>query len=109
MKANRTSELKSALIASPRTLLVITAEWCGHCKILAPEMETVERYLLRNTHQTGLQRVDEAEIDREFCKQMGVTGYPSILLVSHGSVVHVFKGPRNAAAIINFAVATSIF
>ncbi|KAK9062091.1 hypothetical protein SSX86_019276 [Deinandra increscens subsp. villosa] len=80
------------------------APWCGHCKSLAPEYEQAASVLSSHDPPVALAKVDaNAEENKGLAEQFGIQGFPTIkILKNGGDVVQDYKGPREAAGIIDF-------
>ncbi|KAF2118384.1 protein disulfide-isomerase MPD1 precursor [Lophiotrema nucula] len=79
------------------------APWCGHCQNLKPAYEKAAKSL------AGLAKVAavncDDEVNKPFCGQMGVQGFPTLKIVRPGKKpgkpnVEDYQGPREAKAII---------
>ncbi|OAL55738.1 thioredoxin-domain-containing protein, partial [Pyrenochaeta sp. DS3sAY3a] len=80
------------------------APWCGHCKNLKPAYETAAKSL------AGIAKVAAVNCDEEmnkpFCGQMGVQGFPTLKLVRPSKkpgkpTVEDYQGPRSAKGIVD--------
>lgn len=80
------------------------APWCGHCKNLKPAYETAAKSL------AGIAKVAAVNCDEEmnkpFCGQMGVQGFPTLKIVRPGKkpgkpTVEDYQGERSAKGIVN--------
>jgi len=81
------------IMAGPITLVVVTAEWCGHCQELKPKYDNI---MANSRHTIQNVAVDET-MSQEFndaltksipsAKPLEVSGFPSLLLVDSKGVV----------------------
>ncbi|KAF1912458.1 hypothetical protein BDU57DRAFT_542293 [Ampelomyces quisqualis] len=80
------------------------APWCGHCKNLKPAYETAAKSL------AGIAKVAAVNCDEEmnkpFCGQMGVQGFPTLKIVRPGKkpgkpTVEDYQGERSAKGIVS--------
>lgn len=84
----------------------ITAEWCGHCKSLAPVWETVKTKLPGCVDFS----MDETEMDvkkAEFKKNYNVelpdvAGFPTIYKLDHSNKIAIYGGSRDADSIVSW-------
>ncbi|KAH7336668.1 hypothetical protein BKA65DRAFT_37962 [Rhexocercosporidium sp. MPI-PUGE-AT-0058] len=83
------------------------APWCGHCKNLQPAYEKAAANL------QGLAKVAAIDCDEEmnkpFCGQMGVQGFPTLKIVRPGKtpgkpIVEPYEGPRTAKGIVDAVI-----
>ncbi|KAL2063813.1 hypothetical protein VTL71DRAFT_5618 [Oculimacula yallundae] len=83
------------------------APWCGHCKNLQPAYEKAAANL------QGLAKVAAIDCDEEmnkpFCGQMGVQGFPTLKIVKPGKtpgrpIVESYDGPRTAKGIVDAVI-----
>ena len=107
--------------AVPKLVLgKIYAEWCGHCKILAPKWEIIEQELPKRfpiTSKPLVYKVEESNMDdsklgletmnpylanpSEKVEVQG--GYPTIFKIVNGQVSY-FDGPREIGPIITWSM-----
>ena len=81
------------IMAGPITLVVVTAEWCGHCQELKPKYDNI----MANSHHTIQNVAVDETMSQEFndaltksipsAKPLEVSGFPSLLLVDSKGVV----------------------
>ncbi|KAL1657280.1 hypothetical protein SLS61_000325 [Didymella pomorum] len=80
------------------------APWCGHCKSLKPAYEKAAQSL------AGIAKVAAVNCDEEmnkpFCGQMGVQGFPTLKIVRPGKktgkpTIEDYQGPRSAKGIVD--------
>ncbi|KAF2662864.1 protein disulfide-isomerase MPD1 precursor [Lophiostoma macrostomum CBS 122681] len=80
------------------------APWCGHCQNLKPAYETAAKSLA-GIAKVAAVNCDE-EVNKPFCGQMGVQGFPTLKIVKPGKklgkpVVEDYQGPRAAKGIVD--------
>lgn len=77
------------------------AEWCGHCKSMAPDYEIVAD-TFKNVKGVKIVKV-EADKEKEVANKYGVRGFPTLKFFPAGSTTPVdYEGGRTADDIINF-------
>ena len=91
-------DLEVALLTEERLLLDVYAVWCGPCKLLSPEVDTIARVL------GGKVRVCKFDSEQEpggpeLATSLGIGGLPTLLFLSEGEVVHRLEGALSAARI----------
>ncbi|KAF2634974.1 thioredoxin-domain-containing protein [Massarina eburnea CBS 473.64] len=80
------------------------APWCGHCKNLQPQYEKAAKSLA-GIAKVAAVNCDE-EINKNFCAQMGVQGFPTLKIVRPSKktgkpTVEDYQGQRQAKAIVD--------
>ncbi|KAF1839989.1 protein disulfide-isomerase MPD1 precursor [Cucurbitaria berberidis CBS 394.84] len=80
------------------------APWCGHCKNLKPAYETAAKSLA-GIAKVAAVNCDE-EINKPFCGQMGVQGFPTLKIVRPSKKpgkpkVEDYQGARSAKGIVD--------
>jgi protein disulfide-isomerase A6 len=108
LQTNQPLRLSSTYIRTASTALLTHARfyapWCGHCKNLKPAFETAAKSL------AGIAKVAAVNCDEEmnkpFCGQMGVQGFPTLKLVRPSKkpgkpTVEDYQGPRSAKGIVD--------
>jgi len=69
-------EVKSFLATGG--LVMVFAEWCGHCKAMMPALEAAS-----NEPNTRIGKFDGTK-DQKFMQEQGIRGFPTILLKGSG-------------------------
>lgn len=93
--------------STPYTLVLFYAPWCGHCHNFVPELRA-----LASAYEAAGEDVKrrltigklDADAHRELGEQFGVTGFPTILLLSQDSTkehIH-FTSKRKASVLSQF-------
>ncbi|KAF2132828.1 disulfide isomeras-like protein [Dothidotthia symphoricarpi CBS 119687] len=80
------------------------APWCGHCKNLKPAYETAAKSLAGIAKVAAINCDDE--VNKPFCGQMGVQGFPTLKIVRPGKkpgkpIVEDYQGARSAKGIVD--------
>ncbi|KAJ4402915.1 hypothetical protein N0V91_006826 [Didymella pomorum] len=80
------------------------APWCGHCKSLKPAYEKAAQSLAGIAKVAAI-NCDE-EMNKPFCGQMGVQGFPTLKIVRPGKkagkpTIEDYQGPRSAKGIVD--------
>ncbi|GAA0141037.1 chaperone [Lithospermum erythrorhizon] len=82
-------------------LVEFYAPWCGHCKKLAPEYETLGASF-KKAKSVLIGKVDCDE-HKDVCQKYGVSGYPTIQWFPKGSLEpKKYQGARTADALTEF-------
>merc|ERR1712093_30661 len=76
------------------------APWCGHCKRLAPDYETLATELKGEESPAVVAKVDATEATA-VASQYGVRGYPTLIFFRNGNQIK-YEGDRSVAAMKTF-------
>jgi thiol-disulfide isomerase/thioredoxin len=82
------NELNKRIKMGPVTLVLVYADWCGHCQHFKPMMEKLEN-LPGRTVQTA--RVREDVFPNSSLSSAKIEGYPTLMLVKKNGEVQSFK------------------
>jgi thiol-disulfide isomerase/thioredoxin len=85
------SELDKRIRKGPLTLVLVYADWCGHCQSFKPMMEQLESCPERSI-QTA--RVREDMFPQSSISSAKIEGYPTLLLVKQSGEVASFKNDQ---------------
>jgi thiol-disulfide isomerase/thioredoxin len=85
------------VLSLPRAVVMIHADWCGHCKATMPQWEQAAA-----ASSVPFALVD-GDKSTELIEKWGVRGFPTILLIERGVVVQRYEGDRSASSIAEFA------
>jgi thiol-disulfide isomerase/thioredoxin len=97
------SELKAKEESKEKTLVLLYADWCGHCKDLDPvwakaSSKSNGRMIQRNVGAKDPPPEKEAE-NKAIMDKYGVEGFPTIILLQNGKAVP-YEGPRTVEAFL---------
>lgn len=77
--------------SSGRRIVVFKAEWCSHCKALAPVIQLLQ------AQGVPIESIEApVAYTQEWFAKNGVTGFPTICELHNDRVVHIFTGRRTA-------------
>lgn len=93
-----TDENFESEIAQGVTLVDFHADWCGPCRMLAPELETVAQDLQEGVSIAKL----DIDANSKTAGQYQVTSVPTMIVFKDGKEVNKIIGLRDAAAIKEF-------
>lgn len=91
------SNFDSEVLKSDIPVLVdFWAEWCGPCRMVAPEVEKIEK------EKAGSLKVGKLNVDenRETAIRYGITSIPSLLLFKNGQMVKKLVGAMSKDRIL---------
>lgn len=85
-----------------KTLVLFYADWCGHCKRLAPEWASLE-----NSNDTDVQLVKiNGDENKELMNKFEVDGFPTIYFLPRGLSNHTervqYQGGRTVDELLKF-------
>ncbi len=81
-------ELKKRITKGPLTLVLVYADWCGHCQSFKPKMEELEKCEGRSI-QTA--RIRDDMLPKSMLSNAKIEGYPTLMLVKKNGEVANFK------------------
>jgi thiol-disulfide isomerase/thioredoxin len=82
------SELSKRIATGPLTLVLVYADWCGHCQRFKPMMDKLEACPQRSI-QTA--RIRDDVFPKSSLASAKIEGYPSLMLVNQSGEVTAFK------------------
>ena len=90
-------ELNEELKASDKKLIVFSAEWCGPCKILKPNLEKAEEMV----EGVKIIKADVSE-NEDSTKDFSIKNIPTCVLINKGKEVARFHGVKSPEEIKKF-------
>lgn len=90
-----------------KMLILVHAEWCGHCKKFMPTWkEFINKY--KSNPVMGVGTINDASLKGEYEKiktKYEINGYPTLLVVdtTTGEKLSVYEGERTISALEEFA------
>ena len=94
------SELKKS--ENGKNLLLVYADWCGHCKTLKPIW--LEASKEANKDSTKMWMVNcggDSEEEKKIMKEYQIDGFPTILIFHNGGYVSNYTGGRTKEDLLN--------
>jgi thiol-disulfide isomerase/thioredoxin len=89
-------------VAVVRPVMVkLYEEWCGHCKKMKKHFQFISNLAADTINNAALLEVECSKVPNNFCSDMGVEGFPTIVLVYQGRVMK-YTGARNQEAMAEF-------
>jgi thiol:disulfide interchange protein len=88
------NDLKNIIETGPITLVLVYADWCGHCTRFK---ENVWNTLSKKKHSANLASIHHDQLENTILKDAKIKGYPSILVVGQDGKPAVFKGPEGSS------------
>jgi hypothetical protein len=89
-------DLEKSLKIGPITIVLIYADWCGHCTRFK---EDVWSKLTSKPHNVNLASIHHDQLEKTSLRNANIKGYPSVLVVGKDGKPAVFNGdedPTNA-------------
>jgi thioredoxin-like negative regulator of GroEL len=84
--------LETMIKRGPITLVLIYADWCGHCTRFK---DAVWNELIDRPRKANLASIHHDQLDKTLLKDAKIKGYPSVLVVGKDGKPAVFKGPED--------------
>lgn len=98
------SESEFQKIVSPTTgtdaLVVFVADWCGHCKNMKPDLEEVCKMVSIPVYKVTFD--DKQPWMRHVMQQLGIEGFPALVLFKQGQKPKMAAGYRPKDEILKF-------
>jgi thiol-disulfide isomerase/thioredoxin len=88
--------------------MIITADWCGHCHALMPEIKKIKDFFQSHANTAKFEHVDSGSVEPAFLSSIGVRAFPTILLMKFDEAYTEYEGARAFSSIVNFATSTSM-
>lgn len=104
--ASRTEQFQSAGGSSGKKLILVHAQWCGHCKtLLAPDGS----WSLMKERLPGVQIEEYDESSHpDLVRHLDVTGFPDIRLVDADmNTVAKYMGDRSSDSLVDFVLSNT--
>lgn len=92
------NELTEKIKVDEKTLVLFSAEWCGPCKVLKPNMESVEEEL-KDSYSFVKADISENE---ENTKRFGIKNIPTCILIQGDKEISRFSGVKTPDQIKKF-------
>lgn len=83
-------------VNAEKEIVIVKAEWCGHCKTAAPEFEKISK------NGKIPVRILDADKNKDEVNTLNVKGYPTILFMENG-VSTEYSGQRTCSAVLTAA------
>lgn len=85
------NELDKRIAIGPVTLVLVYADWCGHCQRFKPQMSQLENMSGRSVQ---VARVRDDVFPKSNLSKNKISGYPSLMLVKQNGEAISFKEPN---------------
>jgi thiol-disulfide isomerase/thioredoxin len=89
-------------IAAVRPVFIkMYEDWCGHCKKMKKHFQFISNLAADSVNNATFMEIECSKVPNDFCGDMGVEGFPTIVLVYQGKVMK-YAGERNQGAMSEF-------
>lgn len=83
-------------------MLLIHAEWCGHCKRFLPIYQQLNQKLNHTRVAFPLFSIEDKSITPELSTSLDFQGYPTLKFVDkHGFLIEEYNGDRDMGSLLN--------
>jgi len=82
----------------PAALIIVTVDWCSHCRDLKPKIPAIERAL----GSTARVYTVDGDAQPARVREFGVDGFPTILYKATNGTLYTYNGPRDPRSIRSF-------
>lgn len=96
LKKHLTSKYNQTGGSNKKTLTLIKAEWCGHCKQFKPIWDDLASKIKYINF-----KVLDSELNKDSIEKYNISGYPSIFLEDNNNIKE-YTGSRTIESIKNF-------
>jgi thiol-disulfide isomerase/thioredoxin len=79
-----------------KQIIIVKADWCGHCKKAAPEFEKIAK------NGKIPVKILDADKNKDEVNALNVKGYPTILFMENGNKTE-YSGQRTCSAVMTAA------
>jgi thioredoxin 1 len=91
-------ELNEVISTEGKKLIVFSAEWCGPCRVLKPNLEKVQESL---TESIEIIKADISK-NEDSTKFFGIKNIPTCVLIENGKEISRFHGVKSPEDIKKF-------
>lgn len=79
-------------------MLLVKAEWCGHCSRFMPTYQRLTQRLGKNF---PCAYIDESDMTHELSDSLGVRGFPTIIFFDkYGRIIEHYNGSRDESELL---------
>ena len=101
--ANAQPTLGPTLSNEPKHKIVLYyAMWCGYSRAFLPQWQEFVTWAKTNFNKITVDSVRCEDGNTSVCQEMGITGYPSVVLYLKDGTQHKFNGPRTSDGLKEF-------
>jgi thioredoxin 1 len=98
MKIINSDELTEIIKEKNKTLVLFSADWCGPCKILSPNLEKIEEEIGK---KLIIVKADISEIG-DYTQKYGIRNIPTCVLIEGENEISRFSGVKKPEEIKTF-------
>lgn len=83
-------------------MLLIHADWCGHCKTFKPVYRQLDKKLNSSGNAFPLLAIEDTYITKQLATALNFRGYPTIKFIdSNGKIIGDYEGPRELESLLS--------
>ena len=104
---NNHTGLENLFKSESKFFLEVYSKTCGHCKILAPELDVIAEHYT-STYNLPFYRLEGLNIGRKLGPLLRISGFPNLFLIDNGRIFK-FISRASPKYIVNFLDSTANF
>uniref|UniRef100_A0A6C0JIW0 Thioredoxin domain-containing protein n=1 Tax=viral metagenome TaxID=1070528 RepID=A0A6C0JIW0_9ZZZZ len=85
-----------------KTMLLVYADWCGHCKSLKPIWSEASSEVNKDNQKMYMVNCGgDSEDEKKIMKDYSIDGFPTILIFNNGTYEKTYTGERTKEGLMN--------
>jgi thioredoxin 1 len=99
-------EIKGKIEQGENFVLDLFATWCGPCKVMLRNLESVSESLIKESNGSPNYNVYKFDVDSDlnFSRELGVRSVPTIKIYKEGKEVYSKPGVMSPTEVLNLLV-----
>ncbi len=103
IKADSNAYIDKVLLKENPGILLVHADWCGHCKRFIPVYKELADTFSKNGDRFNVFSIESAELtDKNVVQRLNVVGFPTIYFFDqNGLIMNSYNGSRDKDSLLN--------